>query len=75
VAGASNTLVAWRPRDLHGSGLQKVHPDDCESFRQTGLAIVTSSRLTKVWPDYQKGLVSKDEVEAHLVDESDVKYE
>ena len=75
VAGASNTLVAWRPKHLHGSGLQKVRPDDCVSFRQTGLAIVTSSHITKVWCDYQAGLVGKDAATAQLAEGSDVKYD
>ena len=75
VAGATNTLVAWKPKDFHGTSLQKVDPaDEVSTFWQTGLAIVTSPRIIKVWQDYQRGLDEKEELAAIDADASDVEY-
>jgi hypothetical protein len=43
VAGAPNTLVAWKQRQYHGTSLQDIDPEDpSPAFSQRGLAIVTS---------------------------------
>ncbi|KAG6835879.1 hypothetical protein H0H93_013719 [Arthromyces matolae] len=49
----ADTMVAWRPDDLHGTSLPKAEPDDKDPiFKQRGMAFVTSPRLPGVWKDY-----------------------
>lgn len=50
VEAASDTVVVWRPRSLHGTSLQQRDPDDPKIF-QAGLAIVTPPGITKLWAD------------------------
>ncbi|KAK7018074.1 hypothetical protein VNI00_018393 [Paramarasmius palmivorus] len=60
VQGAANTLVIWKPEDVHGTSLQNVHPDDSNpKVVQTGLAIVTSSRISSIFSKYKAGQLSE----------------
>lgn len=44
------------PADTHGTSLQELNPmDPNPQFLQTGLAIVTPSRLPDVWKKFCKG--------------------
>ncbi len=53
VEASANSVVVWRPKDVHGTSLQNRDPYKRNpSFNQTGLAIVTSARLPKVWEKY-----------------------
>ena len=59
VQAAANTLVVWRPADIHGTSLQDLGPADPNpAFLQTGIAIVTSNRLPSVWKKYRNGVLS-----------------
>jgi len=59
IAGASNTLVAWKPSEPHGTSLQDFSPEDEDpSFFQRGLAFVTSARLPAIWAKYQAAELS-----------------
>ncbi|KAG2091220.1 uncharacterized protein F5147DRAFT_823307, partial [Suillus discolor] len=54
IKSASNTLVVWQPKDVHGTSLQVRNPDDPNpAFIQTGMAIVTSNRLPNAWKKYK----------------------
>ena len=57
VESAANSIVVWRPKDVHGTSLQNRSPyDDDPAFMQRGMAIVTSTRLPGVWEKYAKDL-------------------
>ncbi|KAK7018687.1 hypothetical protein VNI00_018314 [Paramarasmius palmivorus] len=61
VQGAANTLVIWKPEDVHGTSLQSVHPEDSNpKVVQTGLAIVTSSRISSIFSRYKAGKLSEE---------------
>ncbi|KAH7920021.1 hypothetical protein BV22DRAFT_986498, partial [Leucogyrophana mollusca] len=62
IESAANTLVAWIPKHVHGTSLQRRDPnDDAPEFRQTGLAIVTSSRIVRVWKKYLSEEITREE--------------
>ncbi|KAF8341801.1 hypothetical protein F5887DRAFT_1076389 [Amanita rubescens] len=45
-----NTLIAWKPRDFHGTSLQCYDPKaDVVDFLQTGMSFSTSDRLASQW--------------------------
>jgi hypothetical protein len=53
VKASANSLVVWRPKDLHGTSLQNCDPKVTNpDFIQQGLAFVTSPRLPTVWNRY-----------------------
>ncbi|EEB96583.1 hypothetical protein MPER_04261 [Moniliophthora perniciosa FA553] len=57
VQGAANTVVIWKPKDIHGTSLPLVDPADRNPpVLQTGLAIVTSNRLPAIFKKYREGL-------------------
>ncbi|KAL4065051.1 hypothetical protein J3A83DRAFT_4190494 [Scleroderma citrinum] len=58
ISLASNTLIVWQPKHVHGTSLQDRQVDNDPDFSQAGLAIVTSSQLPRVWHKYwdQKNL-------------------
>ncbi|KAM6489122.1 hypothetical protein JOM56_010310 [Amanita muscaria] len=50
VEHCANTLVAWKPKDVHGTGLQCYNPEsDVIDFLQTGMSFSTSGRLLSEW--------------------------
>ncbi|KAG2081606.1 hypothetical protein BD769DRAFT_1783953 [Suillus cothurnatus] len=68
IKSATNTLVAWRPKGIHGTSLQVRQPDDPNpDFEQTGMSIVTSSRLPSVWKKYKNTIsgISQLDFESH----------
>lgn len=68
VQQACNTLIAWHPKDAHGSSLPNAGPDEENpTFSQRVLAFVTSTRLAGAWEDFQKGKVSRKEA-VHIVE-------
>lgn len=63
IIPAKNTLVAWIPRELHGTTLQDIDPFASLTDKvQMGAAIVTPPRLPSAWKDYQAGLCSHSEM-------------
>ena len=54
IRAAANMLVAWIPREPHGTSLQNFSPYEEASFYQHGLSFVTSPRLNGVWECYQQ---------------------
>lgn len=58
VRAAANTLIAWQPKDWHGTSLPLMNPvDSSKEYHQRGLAFVTSSRLPraiKLWREGKK---------------------
>ena len=53
IQAAANSLVVWRPADVHGTSLQDLDPHDPNpAFLQRGLAIVTPNRLPHVWQKF-----------------------
>lgn len=62
VIPAPNTLVAWIPRELHGTTLQDIDPaDSLVDQLQMGAAIVTPPRLVGVWKAYAAQLRTLEE--------------
>ncbi|TFY63638.1 hypothetical protein EVJ58_g3143 [Rhodofomes roseus] len=56
VLQAPNTMVAWMPEHDHGTSLLDWSPnrkDDIPPFAQTGIALVTSTRLASAWEKYR----------------------
>lgn len=50
IQGASNTLVVWQPKNWHGTTLSAKGPNSQSlDYRQSGLSIVTPSRLPGIW--------------------------
>lgn len=71
IQAAANTLIIWRPIDIHGTSLQNLKPTDANPhFLQTGIAIVTSNRLPSVWKKYCSGILSHQEA-MKILSESD----
>lgn len=67
IQAAPNTLVIWKPTDIHGTSLQDLDPDDDNPpFIQTGLAIVTPNRLRNLWKDYRKKAITYEELVKEL---------
>jgi hypothetical protein len=60
VQGAPDTAIIWRPADCHGTSLQLYDPltEVVPEFRQSGLALVTSNRITSVWKKYVANQIS-----------------
>lgn len=54
VRAAADTAIVWRPADEHGTSLQLFPPETTvvPDFRQAGLAIVTSNRITSIWQKF-----------------------
>lgn len=65
MKGCGDTIVAWDPSHWHGTSLQDYPPTTqiLSDFNQTGLAIVTPSRLSQVWNQYTNNQATLDEVE------------
>ncbi|KAF7779006.1 hypothetical protein Agabi119p4_3351 [Agaricus bisporus var. burnettii] len=48
VRAAANTIIAWRPKDYHGTSLFSFDGENRgKQFYQRGLSFVTSNRLPK----------------------------
>lgn len=72
IIPAPNTLVAWIPRELHGTTLQDIDPfASLVDKVQMGAAIITPPRLEGAWRDYQAGLCSHNEALKQCGDHSD----
>ena len=63
VRSSADTVVGWQPLHAHGTSVQNYFPNSPILSGQTGLAIVTSNRLDKVWKKYQAGIISAKEAE------------
>ncbi len=77
IQQASNSLIAWQPKDEHGSSLPDCNPAEMDpNFCQRGVAFVTSNRLGSAWEKLHSGLFTKQQAgEFALEDgESDIKY-
>jgi hypothetical protein len=75
VANSANTLIAFMPKDFHGTSLPLYNPLDANpSFTQRGLAIATPSRLRKTWNDYKTGKMTEAAAIASLYGDHDIKY-
>lgn len=58
ILQAPNTVIVWMPATPHGTSLQRLNPLARKpKFLQTGLAIITSPRIAKVWSDYEEGKI------------------
>jgi hypothetical protein len=79
VLQATNTLIAFKPSDAHGTSLLHRLPADTawdNGSHQMGLAIVSSPRLASAFVAYKKGLLKEKEVKDDLEEkEGDVEYE
>jgi len=72
IQAAPNTLVIWKPTDIHGTSLQDLDPnDENPAFIQTGLAIVTPNRLRKLWRDYKENAITYGDLVLELTAKSD----
>ena len=68
VAGAPNTIIAWRQTQYHGTSLQNLDPKDSKPlFSQRGLAIVTSPRLLNTYQRWKDGQISLAEAREEIV--------
>ncbi|KAF8331270.1 hypothetical protein F5887DRAFT_895022 [Amanita rubescens] len=69
VAGAPNTLIAWKQRQFHGTSLQNLDPDDpTPPFSQRGFAIVTSTRLLNTYKKWKENKITAAEARATITD-------
>ena len=67
VAGASNTLIAWKQKQYHGTSLQNLDPDDpAPPFSQCGLAIVTSTHLLNTYNRWKEKKITAAEARATI---------
>ncbi|KAG6836575.1 hypothetical protein H0H93_006531 [Arthromyces matolae] len=72
IQQASNTAIGWQPACSHGTSLPDCRPDeDDPTFRQIGVAFVTSNRLAGAWKKYQAGLITREEAEKEVIEEMD----
>jgi hypothetical protein len=72
IAGAENTIVAWRHKLYHGTSLQDVDPlDENPPFSQRGLAIITSSQLLKTYVDWKAGQITTQKARSEIDKEGD----
>lgn len=70
IHGASNTLVVWQPKHWHGTTLSAKDPQSTDlDFRQSGLSIVTPSRLPNIWRKYMANEMTAMEAEEELEQE------
>ncbi|KAI1784793.1 hypothetical protein LXA43DRAFT_1100986 [Ganoderma leucocontextum] len=54
---APDTLISWRPADIHGTSLANYSPyESSPAFQQLGIAFVTPPRLNKVYQRYKESL-------------------
>ena len=77
ILQAPDTVVVWMPESPHGTSLQRLDPRGKRpEFLQTGLALVTSPRITNVWSKYEAGKIGLEAaLEEHAKIELDgVKY-
>ena len=71
VAGAPNTLIAWKQQQYHGTSLQDIDPLDPKPiFSQRGLAIVTSSRLLNTYIAWKKGEITTRDARDRIINGS-----
>src|SRR6266576_6777691 len=71
VAGAPNTIIAWRQQQYHGTSLQDIDPLDPKPiFSQRGLAIVTSSRLLNTYIAWKKGQITASDASDRIINGS-----
>ena len=62
IIAAANTCVVWKPSTAHGTSLQDLDPlDENPPCIQTGLAIVTPNRLSRVWKTYCEQKITQEE--------------
>lgn len=79
VLQATNTLIAFKPSDAHGSSLLHRDPADDAWYSgnyQMGLAIVSSPRLASTFIAYKKNQLKEEDVLDLLEEgEGDIEYE
>lgn len=64
IQAASNTLVIWKPTKPHGTSLQNLDPrDPSPQSWQSGMSIVTSNRIEKIWNCYWDGMLEASDSE------------
>lgn len=65
VQGSADTIVAWDPSQWHGTSLQDYPPTTqiLSDYNQTGLAIVTSNRISQVWEKYMEEKLTLEELD------------
>ncbi|KAI0353733.1 hypothetical protein OH77DRAFT_585922 [Trametes cingulata] len=57
IINTSDTLIAWRPTDRHGTSLAAFSPHDPDpEYEQVGICFVTSNRLATVFQRYGSAL-------------------
>lgn len=72
IQAAANMLVVWLPTDVHGMSLQDLDPmEKNPQFLQTGVAIVTPSRLPSVWKKFCEGEIKYQEMVQMMAEDSD----
>jgi hypothetical protein len=72
VAGAPNTILAWRQKQYHGTSLQDLDPRDPNpQFSQRGLAIVTSSGLLNTYMAWKEKKISTAEAKEAIIGKDD----
>ncbi len=73
IQAAANTIIAWQPRDWHGTSLHALCGTDDRSdptYHQRGLAFVTSARLKSVWLKYKGNQYSRSQAINELYPEN-----
>ena len=71
VEAATDTVVVWRPKSLHGTSLQQRDPEETEIF-QAGLAIVTPPGVVRLWEEERDEKITLEEARAKVLElESD----
>lgn len=60
VEASADSVVVWRPRDWHGTSLQRRDPKNPEVF-QAGLSIVTPIGVSRLWDEVREEKISLEE--------------
>jgi hypothetical protein len=74
IQAAADTLIAWRPTDLHGTTLLHIDPwNPPKEYHQRNMALVTSPRIPGVVKKWRDGIYSREQMEkeAAVVDYHD----
>lgn len=69
IENASNTFIAWKPGEPHGTGLQAYSPHEGHPrFAQAGLAFFVPKTFPSAWKKYQAGEIAHADALAAMAD-------
>jgi hypothetical protein len=67
IQAAADTLIAWRPTDLHGTTLLHINPwNPPKEYHQRNMALVTSPRIPGAVRKWRNNIYSREEMEKEV---------